>query len=129
MWRETFLRVGAGSAVLLGLIFVLAGGCKKSTPTDQAAKSSPDSPVPSSLARIHWLGKKRIAAETNSVGFMKIWNLPESAKLEAQTLDKLALALANTNQSRITNHQSPITNYASRITGPSALLRPRLERL
>src|SRR2546425_198915 len=125
MWRETFLRVGAGSAVLLGLIFVLAGGCKKSTPTDQAAKSSPDSPLPSSLTRIHWLGKKRIAAETNSVGFMKIWNLPESAKLEAQTLDKLALALAN--QWPITNQPSPITNYHSFLSGSSALLRPLLD--
>jgi hypothetical protein len=44
------------------------------------------------LARIHWLGKKQIAAQTNAVFLMRIWNEPESAKLEGHTLDKLAQA-------------------------------------
>ncbi len=44
------------------------------------------------IGRIHWLGIKRLAAETNAGGFLKIWDLPESTRLEAQTLDKLATA-------------------------------------
>src|SRR5438874_7029306 len=85
---------------LFPLMAVLAGGCQKSSPADQTATSPSARPsVPAAqsadVTRIHWLGKKRIAAETNAAGFMKIWNLPESARLEAQTLDKLSLALAN----------------------------------
>src|SRR5437773_2398219 len=77
------------------LMVVLSGGCKKSTPADESsrptqAQPSPLSPLPSSVSRIHWLGKKGLAAETNAAGFMKIWNMPESTRLEKQTLDKLA---------------------------------------
>ena len=36
---------------------------------------------------------KRLAAETNAASFLRMWNLPETAKLKKQTLDKLALAL------------------------------------
>ena len=36
---------------------------------------------------------KRLAAETNAASFLRMWNLPETAKLEKQTFDKLALAL------------------------------------
>src|ERR1035437_10225057 len=45
------------------------------------------------MARVHWLGMTRIAADTNAVRFMTLWDLPESAALEAQTLDKLALVM------------------------------------
>jgi len=111
---------------------VLAGGCKKSSPTEEPGKqttASPSTLAPqtSSVARIHWLGKKRIAAETNSAGFMKIWSLPESIHLETETLDKLALSLAK--QLPITNHPSLITNYHPFLKGPSALLRPMLDDL
>ena len=44
------------------------------------------------LARIHWMGKKKIAADTNSFVFASFWKMPESVQLEAQTLDKLASA-------------------------------------
>src|SRR6266851_4839701 len=89
------------TGLLCVLMLAPVGGCKKSEPADQASKPSGgdhQSPIPNHqsqlTAHIHWLGKKRIAAETNAAGFMKIWNLPESAKIEAQTLDKLALALS-----------------------------------
>lgn len=44
------------------------------------------------IARIHWLGKTKVSGDTNSSELMTIWNMPESAKLEAQTIDKLSLA-------------------------------------
>jgi hypothetical protein len=73
----------------------ICGGCKKSEPP------APPSAAPAAdlVARVHWLGKKRLAAEPNAAYFMTLWNLPESAALEAQTLDRLARALAHdTNQ-------------------------------
>jgi len=44
------------------------------------------------ILRVHWLGKKKISADTNSEGLMAVWKMPESVSLEAQTLDKLSLA-------------------------------------
>lgn len=44
------------------------------------------------VARLHWLGLNRLSQETNTASLMAIWNLPESRKLERQTVDKLALA-------------------------------------
>ncbi len=41
-------------------------------------------------SRLHWLGRQQLAAETNAARFMDIWKLPESARLEAQLLNKLA---------------------------------------
>jgi hypothetical protein len=46
--------------------------------------------VSSPVVQIHWLGLKQIGTETNAVRFMSLWNLPESEKLRAQTLDKLS---------------------------------------
>jgi hypothetical protein len=44
------------------------------------------------IVRVHWLGKRKIAADTNSAELMNVWKMPESVKLEAQTLDKLSQA-------------------------------------
>lgn len=49
-------------------------------------------PSNDAIVQIHWLGKKSVSGDTNSVELMKIWNMPESAKLEAQTIDKLSRA-------------------------------------
>ncbi len=84
----------------------------------QAAQSA-DAALPSSaqtVARIHWLGMKYLAVDTNAAHLMTIWNLPESRKLEQQTLDKLSLA-----PWRLL-HRNLDTNAA-------ALLRPLLEDL
>src|SRR5262245_1885013 len=83
-------------ALALLTALALTAGCGKSE-TPGAPPRSPSGqeiaplPRPPVLARIHWLGKKRIAADTNSAVLMPIWNEPESAKLEAQILDKFSL--------------------------------------
>ena len=74
-------------SLFAAVILAFGGGCKKSIPA----------PAPSSLgsdtvARVHWLGKDRLAAETNAAAFMRIWRTPESARLEAETLEKLSRA-------------------------------------
>jgi hypothetical protein len=145
MWK---IRIGSalswsgGFAVGLSLLLLLAGGCGKSKSNDQAAgterTNAPPSATtagqqPSLVTRFHWLGKKKISADTNSAGLMKIWDLPESAVLENQTLDKLALAMAYqlpiTNPPPAlmsTNMPSVITNYHAFLRGASELLRPLL---
>src|ERR1041384_6533509 len=104
-----------------GLLLVALGpGCGKSDPGREPANAATSPPPPrgETVARLHWLGKKRLAEETNATYFMSILKLPASAKLEAQTLDKLSVApwrVANTN--------------ASPTNGPSAQLRPLLDDL
>lgn len=44
------------------------------------------------VARVHWLGMKAISSDTNAVGAMQIWKMPETGRLESQTLDKLSAA-------------------------------------
>jgi hypothetical protein len=94
---------------------VILCGCDKSS-SSAAESTGPSSSSAPTIARIHWLGKKQIAAETNSAGLMRIWNEPESARLEAQTLDKLSTA-----PWRLFKHVAT-TNTAS-----AKLLRPLLD--
>ncbi len=112
-------RVGIG---LLAALFCVSGaGCKKSESGAPAGVSAPaDSSTVRAgiLARVHWLGKKRLAAETNAASFLDLWNLPESAKLEAQTLDRLSSA-----PWRLLRGDGAATN------APTALLRPLLDDL
>ena len=110
------------------LIYVLAPlflgalsfGCNKSQPApvpsagDHEYAPALQTPVADDIARIHWLGKKKISADTNAIEAMQIWNLPESAKFEAQALDKLSIApwrllRGETNQSS-TNLLRPLLN-------------------
>jgi hypothetical protein len=123
MWMKWMRAVGA---VLLGLL----AGCGKDSNSAESAKpvaaqnqkASGSSNLGETIARIHWLGMKQLAGETNATNFMAIWNLPESQKLEAQTLDKLATA-----PWRLLLHQ-PSTN-ASMPMAASPLLRPLLDDL
>ncbi|HUA38588.1 MAG TPA: hypothetical protein VMA35_09380, partial [Candidatus Sulfopaludibacter sp.] len=101
--------------ILLAAI-VLLTGCR---PTQSAENTAPSPPsaLPATLqtiARVHWLGMNLLSGETNAASFMTIWNLPESRRLEQQTLDKLSLA-----PWRLL-HVNVDTNAA-------ALLRPLLE--
>jgi hypothetical protein len=115
--------------VVVALLLALQAGCKKSEPEKKSGGESlrsqnyTNSASGELLARIHWLGKKRIAADPNAAAFITIWNLPETQKLETQTLDKLALAPWDLPRSG--------TNLAATIatnTG-SGLLRPLLDDL
>jgi hypothetical protein len=119
---------------ILGLCLLAAvlacAGCKKSSTPEAEGKKAIQlpAPIPETLARVHWIGKKRIAADTNSAHLMTIWNLPESARLENQTLDKLALAHQ---LYTITNKIPWTNNYSSLVASDpvAAKLRPLLEDL
>ena len=132
-----FIR-SIGSLFVLMVVSGLVGGCKPSeSPTAGPGKAS-DSPAagtaqpaatgPKIVARLHWLGIRRIAAETNAGQFSEMLNLPESRRLAAQTLDKLALWLARVT---ITNAGGLVTNSQSYVAhSPTASLwRPLLDNL
>jgi len=134
---------GALLALLAAVALAALSSCKKSAPRDSAEERTHPSPGSNHqsevIARVHWLGKKRIAAETNSAYFMKIWDLPETLKLEAQTLDKLSTApwrllQGMTNTAPLPASSQPSTNDSqsrsqSPTIGSSALLRPLLDDL
>jgi hypothetical protein len=44
------------------------------------------------LARVHWSGLNQVSASSNATQFMKVWQLPPTKALAAQTLDKLSQA-------------------------------------
>jgi hypothetical protein len=97
----------------VALAFVVLG-CSKSAPS--GSEKSTDASAPA--AKIHWLGKKRLATDKSATNLLAIWNMPESAKLEAQTLDRFATA-----PWRLLKSATPLSN------APVALLRPLLDDL
>ena len=116
-----------GGICVLGLfVFALGSGCKKSDSSDSTAGRAKQSDIPA--ATIYWVGMSRLATDTNAAGFLNIWRLPETQRLKAQTLDKLALLPWGLTQ---TNSKVTITNYSAfvRANPPASLLRPVLEDL
>jgi len=80
--------------VALTVVGALLVGCKKSAPSDSNSTSPPAvlKAKAATVSHLHWLGRKRIAAQTNATSLIALWDLPEGAKLQAQTLDKLSSA-------------------------------------
>lgn len=119
-------------------MMVLVPGCKRSGSAGNEAQNfrasgsntlaSPSAAGPVVIAKMHWLGKKQIAQQTNAAQLMTIWSLPLAMRLEGQTLDKLALSPWGLPQPA-TNSHFQITNYQALLSGPSALLRPLLQDL
>ena len=108
-------------AFCISTILVTAGCGKSPTPAPTSGlRRSTLNPQPSTTPafRLHWLGKKRLSAESNATNFISIWNMPESLRLESQTLDKLSTA-----PWRLLTTSVPLSN------APSALLRPLLDDL
>jgi hypothetical protein len=110
--------------LVVALLFASQVGCKKpsqNSPEPQAAQAHAI-PKTDSVLTLHWLGLKQLQADANSGSFMKVWNLPESQKLEIQTLDKLAAQAWKAPQG--TNATAmPAANP------PNPLLRPLLDDL
>lgn len=83
-------RTRLGLLVLIPLAVLLIAGCGK----PEQPSLPPAQPPPSKVVlATHWIGKARLAQDTNAAYQMELWNLPESVRLEEQTLDKMARAL------------------------------------
>lgn len=83
-------------AILMGLtaLFISGEGCKKSESGHSAALAPRSVLAPSAdtVARVHWLGKRQLGLEAGAYYLMRLWQLPESGNLEAQTINNLATA-------------------------------------
>ncbi|TAL03208.1 MAG: hypothetical protein EPO07_06540 [Verrucomicrobia bacterium] len=120
-----FKRSSVGfSLAVAGLVFCGCGktespAVKKETPATNAVNttSAPATLPVREVSRLHWLGKRQLGSATNST-LLAVWRLPESARLEAHILDRLALAPWRLLKS------DTATNGA-----PTVLLRPLLQDL
>jgi hypothetical protein len=82
-------------ALFAAFVVVLTFGCGKSEPTSSTLRESTTRFATAStgtVVQVHWLGGKQLAVGTNATNLISLWNLPESAKLKAQTLETLSLA-------------------------------------
>ncbi|MGA2684800.1 MAG: hypothetical protein ABSF51_07080 [Verrucomicrobiota bacterium] len=78
--------------LLVALVFILGTGCEKSGSHGPSAPLTPTSLSPDTILRVHWLGKNDLGIRASAYYFMRIWELPQSGQLEAQTLARLATA-------------------------------------
>jgi hypothetical protein len=116
-----------GLGLLATLILATGGGCKKS-PEEAGKPQSPGNGQPSTInsqpsttiAQVHWLGKKQIAAQKTSGYVMSLWDMPEAARLESQTLDKLAMALTGERPVVVSNQVLKGSNQVSAAGSQSA---------
>src|SRR3954470_16031649 len=91
LWQKMLTVFENLNRVLAAIVLlVCVAGCTNVSPAAPQEGSLPSAATNETVARIHWLGKKKISAGPNANGLMQIWNLPESARLEAHILDKLS---------------------------------------
>jgi len=94
---------------------------------ESAAPPAPASAPGETVARIHWLGKKRLAAETNAAYFMSIWNLPKAPASKPRPSTNSPSRPGTCCRAKpIPNHAPPTTNPWS---PDQRLLRPLLDDL
>jgi hypothetical protein len=75
-------------ALFTTLLLASGTGCQKSE--SRTAAAPPTVLPPDTIASVHWLGKHWLGYEATAFFFMRIWNNPQTARLEKQTLTKLA---------------------------------------
>jgi len=76
-------------ALFAVFILVSGSGCQKSE--SPAAAAPPTVQSPDTIAWAHWVGKRRLDMEADSYYFSRVWSLPETARLQSQTFDRLAI--------------------------------------
>jgi len=110
------------------LCLPLIAGCGKNESGNSSSSSNQKHAENEPVLSLRWIGMKRLSAEPSAAGFMRVWRLPESERLKAQTLDKLALAPWHILD---TNSSPAVTNFAALVkqNHGAALLRPLLDDL
>ena len=108
-----------------------AVGCRKADPvpgstpaeninTNRVAALPPVTLTP--ILQIHWAGREKLAVDPGATNFLSICSMPESVRLQKQTLDKLASAPWRLLVDRSTN-----SNGVSNAATSETLLRPLLD--
>jgi hypothetical protein len=101
-------------ALLAALLPVALMGCQKSAATAPA----PTALSPATVASVHWLGKRRLDLAADAYFFSRVWSLPETMRLQAQTFDRLS-----------TGVWRALLGDPAAAQIPAAVLRPLLEDL
>ena len=78
--------------LILALLAALAIGSLPGCGQPPPPAPGPVAVSPDAVARVHWLGKRRLDLAASAYFFSRVWGLPESARLQAQTFDRLATA-------------------------------------
>ena len=104
---------------LFAALLIAAGtgtGCQRAEPPPRPLPSTALSP--DTLASVHWVGKCRLDLEADAYFFSRVWSLPETKRLQAQTLDRFAIGFWRR-----------FLGDAAAVGIPPVVLRPLLEDL
>jgi hypothetical protein len=91
-------------------------GCRKPEFREPAASPTPLSP--DTIASIHWAGKHQLDLNGDAYCLSRVWSLPETARLQSQTFDRLA-----------TNAWNWLLGKGAAAQIPAAVLRPLFDEL
>ena len=97
-------------------IFASGTGCKKS---ESAAHAAPPTVLSQdTIASVHWVGKGQLDLKADACFFSRIWSLPETERLQAQTFDHFSTGVWRF-----------LLGDAAAAKMPAAVLRPLLDDL
>ncbi len=79
--------------LLAALLFTSGLGCRKSqSPPNTPPPAAASALSPDTVVRVHWQGKHALGFAGGAYYFSRLWDLPESERLQHETLDKLSTA-------------------------------------
>ena len=76
--------------LLLAMLFFLGIGCEQSRAGEPADALTPAGLSPDTVLRVHWRGRDDLGIMAGAYYFMRLWELPQSGRVEVQTLSRLA---------------------------------------
>lgn len=70
------------------LLVTLIPGCGKAGTSQIAKAETAQAPAPGTIARIHWVGRRKVDLDANGYYLSRIWSQPETLILQNHTFDK-----------------------------------------
>ena len=68
------------------LLLLAVAGCQKSKPDAPSASLAPSTSPPDTVLRAHWQGHKALGTDAGAYYLLRLWQQPESRRLETQLL-------------------------------------------
>jgi hypothetical protein len=76
--------------LLVSLLIASGTGCKKAETYKPPLPLAPAALSPDTVIRVHWLGKRHLGVTAGAFYLTRLWELPDTKRLESQTLEKLS---------------------------------------